>query len=229
MESLLLSLLISGITIAAVYFYIKRSAGQTVTSQKTLQGTLEDGKRAFDTKIDIPKSYNEKEGMTFSYSCWIKIDDFAYRYGEQKVIFTKGPTDLSTMCPALFLDGTTNSLLVKLDTFGGTETIPISNIPAKKWLHFALAVDQDSVDIYINGTLYLHHTLTQLPKQNTYTVQTGIGGGFDGKIGSLQYYSYFLTPETVKTIMGSPPTPSPSDVDGPAPPYFDISWWTSRR
>jgi hypothetical protein len=225
---IVLSLIVAAAVVAAAYYYYSKQGG-TPSQTIPIKGTYEDGKRAFDSKIVPQRSLNQKEGLTFSYTCWLKIDDFAYRYGQPKVIFTKGPPDLSQMCPALFVDANTNSLLVKIDTFGGTEVIPISNIPAKKWLHFGLAVDQDSVDIYINGTLYQHHTLAQLPKQNSGTVQTGVGGGFDGKVGSLIYYGYFLTPDGIKAAMGNPPQPDPSDVAAPTPPYFDISWWSGRK
>lgn len=199
------------------------------SSYTTIHSTIEDGKKTFRSKKDLPRSLDQKEGMAFSYTCWVKIDDFAYRYGQPKVIFTKGSEDLKTMCPALLVDANTNSLLVKLDTFGGTETIPISNIPAQKWIHVAIAVDQDSVDVYINGNLYIHHSITNVPKQNNSTVSTGIAGGFDGKIADLQYYSYLLTTDGVKSAMASTPQPDPKDIGGPLPPYFDMSWWTGRR
>lgn len=200
----------------------------SMSSYTTIQSTIEDGKKTFTSKKALPRSLDQKEGLTFSYTCWLKIDDFAYRYGQQRVVFTKGSEDLKTMCPALLVDGNTNSLLVKLDTFGGVETIPISNIPAKKWIHIAIAVDQDAVDIYVNGNLYLHHSLVNVPKQNSSTVSTGVAGGFDGKLADLQYYSYFLTSSGVQTAMSSMPKPDPNDIGGPLPPYFDISWWTGR-
>lgn len=227
MDTIAISAVVAVVVVIGAYYYFSSvPSGQSTT----IHGPMQDGRTTFKSRTALPVSQNQKEGMTFSYTAWIKIDDFAYRYGQQKVIFTKGPEDLSSMCPALLIDGTTNSLLLKMDTFGGTEVIPISNIPAKKWIHFALAVDQDSVDIYINGTLYLHRTLTQLPKQNQSVVTTGVAGGFAGKIANLQYYPYFLTPDTVKTAMASTPQPAPEDQGvGIMPPYFDISWWTSHK
>lgn len=213
--------------VVAAYYYFSSTA--SMPSYVTIHSSMEDGRKSFRSKKALPRSLDQKEGLTFSYTCWIRIDDFSYRYGEPKVVFTKGSEDLKTMCPALLVDANTNSLLVKLDTFGGTETIPVSNIPAKKWIHVAIAVDQDSVDVYINGNLYIHHSLTQVPKQNSSTVSTGVSGGFDGKIADLQYYSYFLTPDGVKTSMANTPHADPNDIGGPLPPYFDMTWWTGRR
>jgi hypothetical protein len=215
--------MIAGIVIYAVVSYFKSPS----SSSTSIQSTIVDGKKTIKSKQHLPRSFDQKEGIAFSFTCWIKIDDFAYRFGQQKVIFNKGTDDLATMCPALLLDGNTNSLLIKVDTFGGTEIIPISNIPAKKWLHVAIAIDQNSVNVYINGILHTHHSLTQLPRQNNSVVTTGIGGGFDGQISNLEYYSYFMTPENVQSAMSSVPKPDPSD-SGPLPPYFDMTWWTGR-
>jgi hypothetical protein len=224
--SALISIAVAIAVVVGAYFYFSNVAS-TPTTYTTIQDRAEDGRTSFRSNKALPRSKDQSEGLTFSYTCWVRIDDFAYRYGQSKVIFTKGSEDMKTMCPALLVDSNTNSLLVKLDTFGDTETIPISNIPAKKWLHVAIAVDQDAVNVYINGNLYIRHSLTQVPKQNNSTVSTGVGGGFDGKLASLQYYSYLLTPEAVKASMAN--APPPDQTAEILPPYFDMSWWTSRR
>ena len=226
--TIFVSIIVAVSIVGVAYSYFKTYGGPS-TATSVIQRTIQDGKKAIQSKHVLPRSRDQTEGLTFSYTCWLKIDDFSYRYGEPKVVFVKGSPDLKSACPALLVDATTNSLLVKMDTFGAQETISIPNIPAKKWLHVAIAVDQDSVDVYINGTLYIHHTIMQLPKQNNMPVHTSVAGGFDGKIANLEYYSYFLDPSGVKAVMASTPQPDPADVDGPMPPYFDMTWWTGRR
>jgi hypothetical protein len=229
--SLLVGLVVSAAVVVGVYYYFRSQSGGSNQSQ--LVKNSADGRKEINTSTLLPESVNDEKGLTFSYTCWLRFDDFSYRYGNEKVIFVKGSPDLSVMCTGVFLDANTNSIITKLDTFGAQEAIPIPNIPAKKWLHYALVVDQDSVDIYINGTLRIHQSLTQLPRQNSGTVHVGIGGGFDGKIADLQYYNYFLTAPQVQSIMGSspdPPSAAPEDTDdAPVPPYFDISWWIGSR
>lgn len=225
--TILTSLLVAGLVVAAAYWYF--SQVPTSSSTSVIQGAIQDGKKPIQSKHVLPRSKDQKEGLTFSYTCWLKIDDFAYRYGEPKVVFVKGSEDLKAACPALLVDANSNSLLVKMDTFGARETISIPNIPAKKWMHVAIAVDQDSVDVYINGTLYTHHSIAQIPKQNNMPVHTSVAGGFDGKIANLEYYSYFMTNADVQAAMKSTPQPDPNDIGGPMPPYFDMTWWTGRR
>jgi hypothetical protein len=223
-SSTLISVLVAAAVVIGAYYLFKTI--ETSATSTVLRGTIQDGKKLFASKQVLPVSLNQREGLTFSYTCWVKIDDFAYRLGEERVIFNKGSDDLSTSCPALLVDAHTNTFIVKIDTFGATERIPIGNIPAKKWIHVAIAIDQDSADIYINGTLHTHHSLAQIPRQNSDTAKTGIGGGFEGRIASLIYYSYFMTPNLVASSMATAPQPDPDDAVGPLPPYFDITWWT---
>jgi hypothetical protein len=167
----------------------------------------------------LPRSENQPEGIVFTYTGWLLINDFTVGYGKQRRIFSKGD------CPGLYIDSTSNSLLVAVDTYGLKETILIPNIPAKKWIHFAITVNQYSVDIYINGTLRTHHTLGQLPKQNDEQIK--IGGGWEGVIGQFSYYPRSMSMMEVDALSRQDP---PSDLyTPPSPPqYFDMSWYIGR-
>ena len=155
------------------------------------------------------------------------IDDFNYKYGEPKIVFTKGTPDLKISCPALVIDPNTNSLLIYIDTYGTKEIIPISNIPAKKWLHVGIVVDQYSTNIYINGTLHTHHTLNQLPKQNSANVLITPKGGFNGKVGSIDYYPTLLDQNDIYNLSLNTPKLDRSSI-GIVPPYFAQTWWLQK-
>lgn len=167
----------------------------------------------------LPRSYNEKEGLTYSYTAWILIKDFTRGYGERRRIFSKEDS------PGVYIDSTSNSLIVAIDTYGSTETILIPNVPALKWIHFAMVVDQHSVDIYINGILKKHHTLGQLPQLNDSAVT--VGSTWDGVLSRLTYYNRSLNYIEIKEMLKEP---VPNDLDRrPAPPnYFDITWYIGR-
>jgi hypothetical protein len=113
------------------YYYLSTPATAVSTT-----GVL-DGRKS-SKKTGIQESVNKPGGLQFSYTAWLRIDDFTYRYGEQKVIFVKGSPDLSVACPALLIDANTNTLLVKMDTFGAQETISVVSVPSKKWLHIIM-------------------------------------------------------------------------------------------
>ncbi len=186
--------------------------------------SIRDGKDGQVYRKALPKSTNRPDGIEFSYSGWLRIDDFAFKFGVPKVIFVKGSADLSTACPALVIDGNTNTLLLKVDTFGVQETISIVSVPAKKWLHFVINVNQEAVDVYINGILYAHHILSQLPKQNSANVLTSPDGGFAGKVVRIQYHPQTLTESDILSKAREQP-PTGDEKDQVFPPYFDMSWF----
>ena len=167
----------------------------------------------------IPRSYNEPEGLTYSYTAWVLVKDFTKGYGTKRRIFSKGDS------PGLYLDSTSNSLLVAVDTYGATETILIPNIPAMKWIHIALVVDQHSVDIFVNGILRKHHTLGQLPQQNEAAVS--VGGDWNGVLARLVYHPRSITPAEVKKLV-SEKVPNDLQREASGPSYFDISWYIGR-
>ena len=216
----LISLAICIAVTLVVYFLLNKS---TSSSSNTISSG-QDGKVSQDYSGVISVSENKGE-LTFSYTGWINIDDFTYRLGERKAVFSKGADDLTVACPALVIDANTNSFLVILDTYGTQEVVPISNIPSKKWIHFAIVVEQTALNVYINGTLHTHHTLNQLPRQNTAPLRLAPKGGFQGKIGSLEYYPSKLSPSDVSALSLIKPSPVETNV---YPPYFDSTWWIKK-
>lgn len=219
--------------LAVVVYYIVRHYDVSDTSSNPLKSTaisaIQDGRKESSYSNSLPKSFNQADGIAFSYAGWLRVDDFTYRYGVQKVVFSKGQQDGTHACPALVVDANTNALLVKVDTYGQEEIISVQNIPAKKWVHFAIVIDQDSVDVYINGTLASYRSLTQLPRQNDSSLYITPSGGFDGKIGLLEYYNYALKASDISSLIATAPEPAAADKGiGPTPPYLDASWWTGR-
>lgn len=164
-------------------------------------------------------SFNQPGGRVYSYVGWLLIKDFTQGYGQRRTIFTKGDA------PGLALDSTTNSLIVSVKTYGTTETVLIPNIPAMKWIHIAIVVDQQAVDIYINGTLRQHHTLTQLPDLTEDALTTG--SGWNGYIGGLTYYRRALSYAEVNALAGQDPPKLPEEQVG-RNGYFDITWYIGR-
>ena len=197
---------------------------KTTDAIDILTGSISGKEKKIVPGTSLKRSFNQKEGATFTYTGWILVKDFTFNYGQKRLIFTKGD------CPGLYLDTTSNSLLVEINTFAdATETILISNLTANKWMHFAIVVDQDSVDIYINGVIRQHHTLLQLPKQNEEEIEMGSTGkfGWEGVLANLQYTPRSLSAGEVAALTANVPT---DDLTVPpsGPQYFDLSWYIGR-
>jgi hypothetical protein len=203
---------------ALVYFLVYRSKGSS--DKVVILSGSQPGNAKGGFYGSLPLSFNNPEGIVFSYTGWVLVKDFNMGYGKKRVIFKKGDDG-----PGLYLDSTSNSLMVAIKTYGATETILIPNIPAMKWIHFAIVVDQTSVNIYINGTLRQHHTLGQLPDQNN--DELTMGSEWDGVLGNLVYYSRNLSYDEIRKLSGeTPPNDLQPKISGPG--YFDITWYIGR-
>lgn len=209
-----------GLILVLAYSYITTKTNDPNTV--TIQGASVSGKTVTASSVALPRSVNQAEGATFTFEGWFEVNDFEYGFGKKRLIFTRGD------CPGVYLDSTSNSILVVIDTFGTVETVMVSNIPAQKWVHIAIVITQYTVDVYINGMIRQHQTLTQLPKQENAATRIGSDtDGFDGQVGGLTYYARALSPTEISRRAGS--GPPASLVQAPASgQYFDITWYTGR-
>lgn len=216
----ILGIVAVGIVVLLILFFtISAIFGSKGFNKATIVSGSYPGSKQFTETTTIPESYNQAEGRVYSYTGWLLVKDFTTGYGTRRRILSRGDS------PGIYLDGTTNSLVFAIKTYGMTETILVPNIPAMKWIHFGLVVDQQAVDIYINGTLRQHHTLGQLPDLVEGPVV--MGPGWNGVLARVNYYAYAMKPADIRAQAFE--TPPDDLVDKPSgPQYFDISWYIGR-
>jgi hypothetical protein len=167
--------------------------------------------------IPILRSKNEQNGISFSWSTWLYINDLTYRSGQYRHVFHKGneninvtnaPTGMNSPdnAPGLYIAPDDNTLVVVLNTFKNiTEKIEIENIPIKKWFNVVIRCDANIVDIFINGTLTRRYVLQSVVKQNYGDICISMNGGFDGFTSLLRYYNYPIGTATIQGIMADGP------------------------
>jgi len=159
--------------------------------------------------ITITRSVNADEGIEFTWSVWIFIDDLTYNSGKYRCVFYKGNDfakntnandsentyglNFPNNAPGLYIAPNTNSLKVIMNTFNViNEEITIDNIPINNWVNVIIRCQSNTLDIYINGTITKSHHLHGVPRQNYGDVFIAPNGGFSGYISNLWYYNYAL-------------------------------------
>jgi hypothetical protein len=177
----------------------------------------------------IYRSNNEREGLEFTWSVWIKIDDYAYKIDEYKHVFHKGNNNISARdtgagkagvnfpnnSPGLYIkpvsknekNGNTAGFLIKMNSFKNiAEDITIDNIPLNKWVNVIIRVTkQTQLDVYINGTLVKRHMMEHPAKQNYGDVYASLNGGFMGNTSELRYFEYALSTSKIQSIVNKGP------------------------
>ena len=173
------------------------------------------------------RSDNENEGIEFTYTFWMMIDNYDYKTNEWKHIMHKGNKEgTPNMCPGFYLHPKKNSMRIYFNTMKNMkENFDIDNIPLKKWICVALTVKQKVVEVFINGLLKKRHTLSSIPRQNFGELWINLFGGFDGFMSKIQYHRRALEYSEISELIKSGPSSSACIDTDELPPYLDDDWW----
>jgi hypothetical protein len=193
--------------------------------------------------IPIMRSQNADDGLEFSWSVWIFVDDFSYKEHEYKHIFHKGNDNINMDTapmglnfpnngPGLYITPDTNNLLVIMNTFDTiTEEVLVKDLPINKWVCVVIRVTkQNQLDVYINGSLSKRYMLKSVPKQNYGDVYVNMNGGFSGFTSALRYFDYALGTNEIQNLLDAGPkmkmVGSQGDgITGSQPQYLSNRWY----
>jgi hypothetical protein len=194
--------------------------------------------------IPILRSVNNTDGLEFTWSVWIYVDNFGYKEHEYKHIFHKGndginvttqPTGMNypNNGPGLYITPNTNNLAVVMSTFEDPkEEIIVKDLPLNKWVNVIIRVSkQHQLDVYINGVLAKRHLLKSVPKQNYGDVFASMNGGFAGYTSALRYFNSALGTSQIQSIVDQGPNEkmlNGSDMNQSKPQYLSSRWYFSR-
>ena len=107
------------VLIYIVYGYISKDVSTLsgITSGQTMQ-TI--------NPSSLAASSSSGNTSNFTYSMWMYIDDWNYRYGEEKVLFGRMVVGSKTTqpCPSVVLGALENNVIVSLTVFPGQDTVP---------------------------------------------------------------------------------------------------------
>jgi len=180
--------------------------------------------------VILYRSDNEDEGIEFTYTYWMLIDNYEYKTNEWKHILHKGNKEgTPNMCPGFWLHPNKNSMRVYFNTMKNMkEYFDIDNMPLKKWVCVTLTVKQRVVECFINGMLKKRHTLSSIPRQNFGELWLNLFGGFDGYLSKVQYHRRALSYDEIGKLVKNGPSGSSCIDTGELPPYLDDDWWLNE-
>jgi hypothetical protein len=186
----------------------------------------------------IARSVNAQNGIEFTWSTWVFIDDLQYNSGKYKHIFHKGNDNLASNglnfpnnAPGLYIAPNTNAFVIIMNTYDTiNEEITIPDIPINKWVNVIIRCQNKTLDVYINGTIARSAQLIGVPKQNYGNVFLGMNGGFSGYVSNLWYFNYALGTAAIQNIVQNGPnktltSPGSSAVTMKNPNYLSMRWY----
>ena len=189
----------------------------------------------------VYRSVNATDGIEFTWSCWIYLEDLGYNENQYRCVFYKGNDytqdsssnglNFPNNSPGLYITPNKNDLVVIMNTYNViNEEILIRDIPVKKWVNVMIRCQNDTIDVYINGSIVKSHKLHGVPKQNYGNVYVGADGGFSGYLSNLWYYNKALGIYEINDIVAKGPNTAMIGGSGSAmelknPDYLSIRWF----
>ena len=190
--------------------------------------------------IPITRSNNEINGIEFTYSIWLYINELGDTT-KHKHIFHKGSSNYKNTtiknfstdgiafpnnAPGLYLAKDTNQLIIVMNTFENIiEKVDIDNIPFNKWFNVVIRNKNKHLDVFVNGTMAARHELNSVPKQNYGDIFINDNGGFNGKISTLRYWNEALNGTQIAKLINKGPNMTVNKNLWIFPPYLSLRWF----
>ena len=182
------AIIILTVVLVVLIFILYRyfvSTSSTLVSQSSLLNT------------NIPIQITSNPASTrYSYGLWIYVN--SWNNNNYKPIFSH-PVDstnsnLSQIC--VYLNDTTTTLMCHILLNSSTEThtkINVTeNFPLQKWVYFVVSVDNEFVDLYLDGKLVKSIKLPTTPKTSSHS-SILLGNMFAAPPGVATATSYTVT------------------------------------
>lgn len=201
-KTIMIVIVVGAIALILLRYIIKRGSKLTgLVSAKTAQ-TIE--------ASELDTSDSSTSTSNFTYSIWIYVDDWNYRYGEPKVIFGRLSTDgtIRNPCPSVVLGPLKNNLAVSLAVYPGidagpddegvekTHTCGMANIPLQRWTNILVSCYNRALDLYLDGKLVRTCILPGVAKIDANApVLVTPAGGFAGWTAKFQYWAHASNPQ----------------------------------
>lgn len=149
-----------------------------------------------------------KNTNNYTYSTWVYVNDWNYRFGEEKILIDRKDTQNGSS-PNLSLAAMQNNLIVatavyptdKGDNSPISHTCTVDNIPIQRWVNIIVSLNGRTMDIYINGKLSRTCVLPGVPKINPDAdIFITPSGGFSGWTSETTYKPNSINPQEAWNI-----------------------------
>jgi len=194
--------------------------------------------------VTILRSNNQANGLEMTWSVWLLINELtpttSTKYNH---IFSKGDSNFDTTSglatvnnsPGVYIGNATtgNTLHILMDTVNAPDTsgMDISGVPLKKWFHLAIRMQNNIMDVYLNGVISGRRPFNQVPKQNYDDVRVGYNRGFNGNLSNLVYYDRALSVFDINNIILNGPNLTQSKAVTSNLGYYGYissSWYSDK-
>lgn len=162
--------------------------------------------------INADKLRNSNSSTNYTYSMWFYVNDWNYKFGQQKVLWERLDKD-NKASPAVTLGAMENDITISVACFPTSnssmagednslvQNCVVQNVPLQKWVNILISLDGETLDVYLDGKLYKTCVLDGVPKANNDAdVHVTPDGGFSGWTSNFQYWDKSSNPQEAYNI-----------------------------
>ena len=170
--------------------------------------------------ISSNKLVNKENTNNYTYSIWIYVNNWNYRYGEDKIIFER-VDNLGNPMPSIKLGALENNITISVSCYPGatgtskpssstkvqTTTAPvikdcvIRNVPIQRWTNIIISLYGRTLDTYLDGKLVRTCVLPGVPQvEASSKIFVTPHGGFSGFTSNLLYRNTSSNPTQAYNI-----------------------------
>ena len=159
--------------------------------------------------IPAKKLVNKNNTNNYTYSMWVYVDNWNYRYGEEKVILER-IDDLGNPTPSVKLGSLDNNMTISVSCYPSSNSSSsnpivkdcvVRNIPIQKWTNIIISVYGRTLDVYLDGKLVRTCVLPGVPKMNQKSdVKITPYGGFSGYTSEILFLNKASNPKQAYDI-----------------------------
>lgn len=156
-------------------------------------------------------SLSTSDTQNYTYSVWIYIDNWNYRYGETKKILSRIDGELHPS-PLIELGAFSNDIITRVNCYpdsSADQNEPIDqihhtvirNVPLQAWVNYLVSLNNRTLDVYLDGKLVKTSVLPGVAKIATSVpVLITPEGGFSGFIANVKYWPNATNPSQAWNI-----------------------------
>lgn len=158
---------------------------------------------------------NNNNTSNYTYSMWFYVDDWNYRFGEEKTVLERKDED-GYSSPGVVLGAVENNIIVSVSCYPQSQTTgvvvdksivhkcAIPNFPLQSWVNLIISLYGRTLDMYIDGKLVRTCVLPGVAKVNPDAdISVTPGGGFSGWTSNFEYWDDATNPQQAYNIYKS--------------------------
>ena len=153
----------------------------------------------------------------YTYSVWIYVQDWNYRFGQKKNVFERKGSAGNQSPLRVYLGENTNNIIVETlcyspdgpSALGGSAKFEcaVDNFPLQAWVNLTISQYGRTLDMYIDGKLVRTCVAPGAAKPGKGDVELTGGGGFHGHTCKFRYFDEASNPQQAYNIYKSGPCP----------------------